>query len=254
MEYSIKELSQMAGVSARTLRYYDSIGLLKPLYVSEAGYRFYGEREVSLLQQILFYRERGFSLKKIHQIIYDGEFDLLEALSEHLRELERQKQHTESLIRMVRRTMRQMKGECMMSDAEKFEAFKEKLVRENEERYGEEIRRKYGDDEIDESNRRLMGMSQEDYERFQTLGREILERLEDGVKESIQPDSEKAGRIVALHKEWLGMTWKEYKKEAHKAVANGYIKDERFKAYYDRETEGCALLLQKAVQYWADRL
>ena len=59
MEYGIRELSEMAGVSARTLRYYDEIGLLKPLYVSDAGYRFYGETEVAMLQQILFYRERG---------------------------------------------------------------------------------------------------------------------------------------------------------------------------------------------------
>ena len=54
--YSIKELSDMAGVSARTLRWYDRIELLKPAFVNDAGYRFYGEREVDLLQQILFYR------------------------------------------------------------------------------------------------------------------------------------------------------------------------------------------------------
>ena len=54
MEYSIKELSELAGVSARTLRYYDEIGLLKPSRVNEAGYRYYGESEVAVLQQILF--------------------------------------------------------------------------------------------------------------------------------------------------------------------------------------------------------
>lgn len=57
--YSIRELSEIAGVSARTLRYYDQIGLLKPAYTNEAGYRFYGEQEINMLQQILFYRERG---------------------------------------------------------------------------------------------------------------------------------------------------------------------------------------------------
>lgn len=67
MVYSIRELSELAGVSARTLRYYDEIGLLKPLYVNGAGYRFYGEKEVDALQQILFYRERGFDLKQIQK-------------------------------------------------------------------------------------------------------------------------------------------------------------------------------------------
>ena len=88
--YQVKELADLAGVSARTLRYYDSIGLLKPACVSEAGYRLYGEREVDLLQQILFYRERGMDLKEIRDILYTENFDILGALREHLRELEAQ--------------------------------------------------------------------------------------------------------------------------------------------------------------------
>ncbi len=83
--YQVKELADLAGVSARTLRYYDSIGLLKPACVNEAGYRLYGEREVDLLQQILFYRERGMDLKEIRDILYTENFDILGALREHLR-------------------------------------------------------------------------------------------------------------------------------------------------------------------------
>ena len=67
LKYSIRKLSELAGVSARTLRYYDEIGLLKPSEISEAGYRYYGERELALLQQILFYRERGFDSKQIRR-------------------------------------------------------------------------------------------------------------------------------------------------------------------------------------------
>ena len=86
--YSIGELAELAGVSARTLRYYDREGLLKPSCVNEAGYRFYGEREVNLLQQILFYRERGLDLSRIRQIIYEEDFDIMGALEAHLRALE----------------------------------------------------------------------------------------------------------------------------------------------------------------------
>ena len=53
MKCGIKEVSELTGVSARTLRYYDQIGLLKPSKTSEAGYRYYGERELEILQQIL---------------------------------------------------------------------------------------------------------------------------------------------------------------------------------------------------------
>lgn len=93
------------------------------------------------------------------------------------------------------------------------------------------------------------GQSEEDYERFQNLSREVLERLQAAVLDGVSPDSDEAGRIVMLHKEWLGMTWKKYTQEAHRAMANLYISDERFKLYYDREVPGCAELLQKAIEY-----
>lgn len=136
-----------------------------------------------------------------------------------------------------------------MSDKEKFEAFKERAVRENEEKYGSELREKYGDEAVDASQKKILGMSEEDYERFQNLGREVLERLQAAVLDGLSPDSDEAGRIVMLHKEWLGMTWKKYTQEAHRAMANLYISDERFKLYYDREVPGCAELLQKAIEY-----
>lgn len=254
MKYSMKETSHLAGVSARTLRYYDEIGLLAPLEVNEAGYRFYGEKELEILQQILFYRERGFDLKSIRNIIYQADFDLMKALEEHLTELEKQKKHMDSLICTVKKTILTMKGECEMTDAEKFEVFKERIVRENEEKHGAEVREKYGDEEMDAANAKVLNMTQEEWERFQNLGAEICTRLQEYVRAGVQPESEDGRRIVVLHKEWLGKTWKSYSEEAHKAIANMYIADERFKAYYDKEVDGCAEFLEKAVRCWVDRI
>ena len=132
----------------------------------------------------------------------------------------------------------------------KIEAFKERAVRENEEKYGSELREKYGDEAVDASQKKILGMSEEDYERFQNLGREVLERLQAAVLDGLSPDSDEAGRIVMLHKEWLGMTWKKYTEEAHRAIVNMYIADERFRDYYDREVEGCASLLEQSVRCW----
>lgn len=254
MRYSIREVSELAGVSARTLRYYDEIGLLKPLEISETGYRYYGERELTLLQQILFYRERGLELKQIQKIIYQSDFDVMRALQEHLLELEAKKKHMESLIFTVEQTIRSMKGECEMSDKEKFQAFKERIVRENEEKHGAEIREKYGDDEMDSTNRKMLNMTEEEFERFQNLGKEINAQLEEAVRAGEKPESERGKRIVLLHKEWLGKTWKQYTKEAHIAIGNMYISDERFKLYYDKEVAGCATFLEKAIRYWVERL
>ena len=246
--YSIKELSNLAGVSARTLRYYDKFGLLKPAHISDAGYRCYGEREVDLLQQILFYRERGFSLATIKRIIYEDNFDLLTALEEHLQALEEQRKHVESLITLVTRSILTMKGEEAMSDKEKFENFKKNIVNQHEEMYGAEARKQYGDTEIDSAHDKILNMSEADYERFHDLSREIHKRLEEAVLSGISPDSDEARRIVALHKDWLCMTWREYTEGAHRAVADMYISDERFRMYYDRNVPGCADFLEKAVK------
>ncbi len=250
MAYSIRELSDLAGVSARTLRYYDEIGLLRPLYTNSAGIRHYGEREVMLLQQILFYRERGFGLKQIQQMVYQEGFDMVGALEEHLLELERQRERMDRLIGAVRKTLASMKGECTMSDQEKFEALKEKAVKENEGLYGKEIRQAYGDAAIDGANKKILGMSMQDWEYFKHLEEEIKEKLKEGVRAGIAASSEEARAIVSLHKEWLCMAWKEYTKEAHKGVAAMYTVDGRFQNYYDAEVPGCAKLLKEAVGYW----
>ena len=254
MEYSIRELSELAGVSARTLRYYDEIGLLKPLYTNEAGYRYYGENQVMLLQQILFYRKRGFELKQIRKILYQTDFDILAALEEHLLELENQKRQTDALIKMVKQTISSMKGEYVMSDQEKFQAFKEEMIEKNEEKYGWEIRQKYGDQPIDASNQKIMDMSQEQWDKFQKLEATVLEKLESCVENGFSRESEAARELVTLHKEWLCMSWKQYSVQAHKGVACMYISDERFTAYYDRKVKGCASFLQQAVEYWADKI
>lgn len=247
MKYNIRELSNIAGVSTRTLRYYDEIGLLKPSYIKESGVRCYGEKEISLLQQILFYKERGFELKQIQQIIYKEDFDIIHALQEHLLALEAKKRQMDSLITTVRQTLASMKGEEQMSDREKFEAFKKKMVKENEDFYGEEIREKYGDQQVDEANQKILHMSQTEWKKFKDLEEEIKERLKIGVLTGIDVDSEDAKKIVELHKEWLCMTWKHYSKEAHKGIAEMYVMDERFLNYYDKEVSGCAELLKQAI-------
>ena len=254
MEYGIREVTELAGVSARTLRYYDEIGLLKPARVSEAGYRFYGERELELLQQILFYRERGFDLKQIQKVLYQKDFDILHALEELLSVLEKQQARTEALIRTVRLTIASKKGETEMSQQEKFEAFKKEQIQKNEEAYGAEIREKYGEAEVDASNRNMLKMSREEWEEFQKLEEEIRRKLEAGVSAGMLPDSEEAKEIVQLHKAWLCKTWPKYTAEAHKGVVAMYVMDERFRKYYDREVPGCAELLKQAVEYWAERI
>lgn len=251
MEYSIRELADLAGISTRTLRYYDEINLLKPNRVNENCVRFYEKKELDLLQQILFYREQDLSLDIIRQIIHQSDFDVEKALEEHLSVLLEKKQRILALIRTVELTLSDLKGEYQMSDQMKFEAFKKNIIAEQEKTYGKEAREKYGDIQVEESQQKVLNMSEGDYERFQNLEKEVLRQLEEAVRNKENPESEVGQRIVILHKEWLGFTWKEYTAQAHKGLAQMYLADKRFLDYYNRNVDGCGEFLVAAVEKWA---
>lgn len=249
MEYSISQLAKLAGVSTRTLRYYDEIQLLSPRRISSNGYRVYGKKEVDLLQQILFYRELDVPLDEIKSIIWSKEYDSIAVLQGHLSALKAKKEQIELLIANVEKTIAASKGEIVMMDKEKFEGFKREMLDENEKQYGKEIREKYGDDIVDTSNAKMMGLTVEQYERAQELSRQINDSLKVAFEQG-DPSSQLAQKVCALHKEWLGYYWNQYSKEAHLGLAQTYVDDPRFRKYYDDIAVGCAEFLRDAIRIY----
>jgi DNA-binding transcriptional MerR regulator len=247
MEYTINQLAKLAGVSTRTLRYYDQCGLLPPKAVRSNGYRIYGETEVNRLQQILFYRELGVDLSEIGRILAEKDFDGLSALQSHLSALREKRARLERLIDNVQKSISSMKGKTEMTDEEKFEGFKEKLISDNEEKYGGEIREKYGDEAVGRSNAKLKNMTKEQYGELETLTQELNNTLKAAFAQG-DPGSELAQKACELHKQWLSFYWDHYSKEAHRGVAQMYVDDPRFTAYYDAIAPGCAVFLRDAVQ------
>lgn len=247
MEYTVQKLARLAGVSARTLRFYAEIGLLPPERVTEAGYRIYGPRQVDALQQILFYRELGLGLSAIAEILADPAFDRVAALKAHLARLQDDQARMGRLIHTVQRTIQSEEGGIPMRDKEKFEGFKKALVEENERKYGKEIREKYGEQAVNESNASMMNLTQAEYDAMQALGAELQEKLERAVRERESPAGETGKSIALLHKRWLGYTWGHYSPSAHAGLAQMYVDDDRFTAYYDKQVSGCAQFLRDAV-------
>ncbi|MDQ0430720.1 DNA-binding transcriptional MerR regulator [Planomicrobium stackebrandtii] len=246
MEYTIQKLGNLTGISTRTLRYYDEIDLLKPARKSSAGYRIYSQQEVDKLQHILFYRELGLELEQIKTIVNDSDFDYAEALEEHRKKLIAKRMQLDLLITNVEKTISAKKGESTMADKEKFEGFKQKLVDDNEQQYGSEIRSEYGDELVDQSNAKMLNMSEEQYQEFTRLEQRVLASLADAVKTG-DPSSDAAQQTADLHRQWLGFTWPSYSKEAHKGLAEMYVADERFAAYYDKAHPGAAQFLRDAI-------
>lgn len=246
MEYTVKRLADLAGVSSRTLRYYDQIGLLKPSFINESGYRIYGSTEVDLLQQILFYRELGVSLERIREIVYSPNFQEKQALIEHWEQLLKKRERLDVLIANVEQTIASLEGGRKMTDQEKFAGFKRSIVNENEQKYGREVRAKYGDAVVDASNAKVLGMSKDQYNRANKLAEEIMQTLK-AAMETNDPAGELAQKAAALHREWLSLYWDTYSKEAHAGLAQMYVADERFSAYYDKDKPGTAEFLRDAI-------
>jgi DNA-binding transcriptional MerR regulator len=252
MEYSINKLSKLAGVSTRTLRYYDQIGLLRPKRTSGNGYRVYGQAEVDLLQQILFYREMDVPLNEIKQIILSENFNKQTTLENHLAMLLAKKERLDRLIDTVEKTVAALKGEITMTDHEKFEGFKQKLIDDNEKLYGAEIRAKYGDDAINSSNAKIKGASREQYEKSEALRRDCERMLKSAFSEG-DPSSEAAQKACELHKQWLCCFYDKYDKQYHKGLAQMYVDDSRFTEYYDKIAAGCAEFLRKAIFIYCEQ-
>ncbi|AZB42095.1 MerR family transcriptional regulator [Bacillus sp. FJAT-42376] len=249
MEYTVQKLAKLAGVTARTLRYYDEIGILKPVRMNASGYRIYGTAEVDRLQQILFYRELGVALEYIREILDDPGFSGGKALIEHREKLLERRKQLDLLIANVEKTISASEGTMDMQDLEKFEGFKKAKLEENEVKYGKEIRSRYGDETVDRSNETFQNMTKEQHEAAVKLEQEMKSVLAEAFITG-DPAGSAAQKAADLHKQWLSHYWPEYSKEAHAGLADMYTEDERFKAYYDEQQTGLAEFLRDAIHVY----
>lgn len=244
--YSIGDVSRISGVSARALRLYEQAGLLEPARL-ENGYRSYSEADINRLQEILLLRRAGVAVADILPLLSGSAHERESFLKCHLEQLKQERRELDRLINTVEKTLEfQMKG-TPMTDEEKFEGMKRSLVDENERAYGAEVRERYGDATIEESNRKMLGLTQGQFARFRDLDSQIVEELERAVCDGVDPLGEAGERMYEMHREWLGFTWGFYTPEAHCGLSEGYVADDRFRAYYDRNVEGCAEWLRDAI-------
>ena len=250
MEYTIQALSRLSGVTTRALRWYDKIGLLTPSGRTEGNYRLYGPAEVDRLQDILYYRALGVELAQVKRILDDPSYNRLAVLRSHLAALEAERERVQGLINSVKETILTQERDEIMIDEKKFEAFKQGALEEYRKTYEAESREQYGDVEVDAMLTRLQGVTQEQYAEWESLGREILEKLSAAVTAGTDPAGEVGKELAALHQRWLTVTGNQYDVQRHRGLAELYVQDERFTAYYDREVPGCARFLRDAVLHW----
>ena len=160
--YTVKQVARLSGVSVRTLHHYHDLGLLTPALIGENRYRYYGERELLRLQQILFYREFGISLQEIAAFLDRPGFDHVAALEQHRARLQAETERTRQLIRTIDRTIAQLKGAGAMKHADLYKGFSA----EKQAEYEDWLTDSYGDgmdEKIEATRAHLKNWSDRDH-------------------------------------------------------------------------------------------
>ncbi|NNV03335.1 MerR family transcriptional regulator [Anoxybacillus sediminis] len=252
MPYMVKEVAELAGVSVRTLHYYDQIGLLKPAAITPAGYRLYTDEDLERLQQILFFKELGFPLQEIKQILDSPGFDRAQALRDHKQLLLEKKKRLEEIIRTVDKTLSSIEGGITMDKKDMFGGFDMTKIKEHQEKYAAEARAKYGSAIVDETERRTNAYTESDWARimgeWENVIRGIVEAMENG------PADPQVQEGVGKLRQHITRYYYECTPEIFRGLGELYVADERFTATFDKYREGLAAFLREAVQLYCDRL
>ncbi len=227
MVYTVRQLARLAGVSVRTLQYYDRIGLLRPTRRDGNGYRQYADEAIVPLQQILFFRELGFSLSDIKGIMSSPKFDVLEALESHRTLLQQRAERVSELLATVDRTIRQLKEGDGMQIGDYYQGFSEETI----EGYRDEVRKRWGEDTLRDSEARVLKMGTSRFAELQSEGDAIFRSIADNMVLGIE--SALVQQQVARWRGWIEH-FSRYSDEAACGLGQMYGEDPRFAAYFSR--------------------
>jgi len=243
MMYSVKQLARLAGVSVRTLHYYDHIGLLKPSSYGENGYRYYDESSVILLQQILFFRELGFALDEIRTIVGQPGFNVRRALEEHRVLLTKRADRIAELLKTVDKTIRKIEGEIDMDIKEYYQGFSDAQIEE----YRKEARQRWGEDIVRDSESRVLKMGKQRMTELQSEGGAIFQTLAE-----LMPKGAASPEVQEQVAKWRG--WLEhfsaYSDEAVLGLARMYSEDSRFAAFFEKYHPDMPAFFTRAVEHY----
>jgi len=252
MYYKVKEVSELAGVSVRTLHHYDEIGLLKPSEIGDNGYRLYSEQDLERLQQVLFFREMELPLQEVRRILDDPAYDRQRMLRIHKELLLKKKHRLEQIIQSVEMTIQSIEGGYSMSKKDMFEPFDMKEIEEHQRRYGKEAEERWGStDAYKESARRTAKYTEEDWRRIKTFNDEVyrvlVERMPYG------PADEEVQRIIAAHRQHITDNFYACSTEIYRGLGEMYVNDPRFTANIDKYKEGLAAFMRDAMILHCDQ-
>lgn len=245
MDYTVKQIADLSGVSQRTLRYYDEIGLLSPSKRTAAGYRVYGAEQLERLQQILLLRELNFSLQRIGEILCSEDYERREALELQAQLLQSKARHYERLAQMARDQALGKKGKGKMNQEKLLEAFDYK----KQDPHAAEAQARYGES-YQTSQQRLSSYGEAKKEMIAALQRENLQRICENFEAGVPAEDSAVQLAVAQAHKMIDRYFYPCSLEVWSCLGKMYVGDERFKKFYDDICPGLAQYYSDAIEHY----
>lgn len=251
-DYGVKDVTKLSGISARTLHYYDHIDLLKPKYRSDAGYRYYGEKELLRLQQILFFKELDFPLNSISNILNDPQFNITNALKKHRSTLNEKKRHITKLLNTIDNTIIKLnEGKIMNNPEELYEG----LSKEFGTTYRDQAIEAYGSESITRSEEALSELGKDGVKQLKLEQDEVTKKLFSIKNQGFE--HQEVQNLIRLHYKIIRKFWgtsnlHDPRAEAYAGLGQLYVADERFTIMNGKPQPDFARFLQKAMEYFAE--
>lgn len=247
--YTVKQLSELAGVSVRTLHHYHQIGLLNPSKIGANGYRYYDDAELFRLQQILFYREIGLELMQIKDILDSKDFNLVDALRTHRSVIQDKMKRLHNLIDTIDSTISHLTGETPMSKKKLFQGFDEAKQKE----YEREARLQYGPDTVNASIKRWNGYSKAHQESIMAEAGEIYNDLVKAMEAGKEPGDTD---VHAILERWHNNLRNFYEPtlDILRGLGMGYNSDPNFIAFFQQLHADLPQYLQDTITQYVDDL
>ena len=247
MSYTVNKLAKLSGVSPRTLRHYDDIGLLKPAFHGDNKYRYYEEKQILLLQQILFFRELGFPLSDIKRVLNSDDFNQLESLKTHKATLKSKLERTESMIKTIDKTILHLKGKLTMNVEEFFDPIRlrDSEIQQEYENYLVE-KGILSQAEMDESWEKIKNWTEADWGKFKGDGDIFYRKMVDAMQNQHTPTSSEVQQLVHQHYLLIKPLWL-FDKQSYIKLAESYREDLNFKKF-------CALYDPKLLEFLVESM
>lgn len=253
MAYTVKKLSEISGVTVRTLHFYEEAGLLKPAYYGSNGYRYYEERELLQLQQILFFKELGLTLKQIHKVIGKSDFDQIAALHSHRQALTCEWEKIGLLLKTIDKTIKHLTGKKKMKDQEMFNGFNITLVKAKKgQSYSaaEEIVVRSVKNPT-KSAEDVEKRGKADYDNITKMTHALFEELVLCIKKGCNPTDDEVQKIMAKHHAILSKIH-HATKEVYHAFAEVYVEHPAFRKQLDPFHPKLAEFMAEAMRIFAN--